>query len=68
MSEDKWKIVLVKFPRAVIEDVDKLVSLKFYPNRAEAIRLFVKDGVKRELWLWSRQVFDSSLRRVDKIE
>jgi len=42
------KIVSVHLPEAYVEAIDELVKAKLYPNRAEAIRMAVRDFVRRE--------------------
>lgn len=42
------KSVLVHIPSDDVEVLDKLVSLKYYPSRNEAIRFAVHDLVKKE--------------------
>ena len=46
------KIISVHLPEAYIEAIDELVRRKVYPNRAEAIRMAVRDLIRREAyWL-----------------
>jgi len=46
------KVVSVHLPEAYIEAIDELVRRKVYPNRAEAIRMAVRDLIRREAyWL-----------------
>jgi len=42
------KIVSVHLPEAYIEAIDELVRRKVYPNRAEVIRMAVRDLLRRE--------------------
>jgi len=42
------KIVTVHLPEAYLEAIDELVRMKVYPNRAEAIRMAVRDLIQRE--------------------
>jgi len=44
------KVITLNIPEPYIEALDELVTASMYPNRAEAIRLAVRDLVKRELW------------------
>lgn len=39
------KLYTVYFPRALIKKLDNLIERGLYPNRAEAIRLAVRDLV-----------------------
>jgi len=42
------KVVTVHLPEAYIEAIDQLVRRKLYPNRAEAIRMAVRDFIMEE--------------------
>jgi len=42
------KVVTVHLPEAYIDALDELVRRKMYPNRAEAIRMAVRDFIKNE--------------------
>jgi len=42
------KIVTVHLPEAYLEAIDELVRMKVYPNRAEVIRMAVRDLIQRE--------------------
>mgnify|MGYP001151855087 CR=1 FL=1 len=42
------KLITLYLPEPYLRALDKLVNAKFYPNRAEAIRLFVRDGIISE--------------------
>ena len=42
------KIVTVHLPEAYLEAIDELIRMKRYPNRAEAIRMAVRDFMKNE--------------------
>ena len=44
------KLVSVKIPEAQIEGVEKLVDVGLYPSRSAAIRVAVRDLLKKELW------------------
>jgi Arc/MetJ-type ribon-helix-helix transcriptional regulator len=44
------KLITLYLPEPYIEALDKLVSEKFYPNRAEAIRAAVRDLINNEVW------------------
>jgi len=44
------KVVTVHLPEAYVEAIDALVRRKVYPNRAEAIRMAVRDLIRREGW------------------
>jgi antitoxin ParD1/3/4 len=44
------KLITIHLPESYINDLDELVDGNFYPNRAEAIRLAVRDMLVAELW------------------
>ncbi|MEM2875884.1 MAG: ribbon-helix-helix domain-containing protein [Candidatus Bathyarchaeia archaeon] len=44
------KMITLYLPDLYIKALDRLVDEKFYPNRAEAIRVAVRDLIKMELW------------------
>jgi Arc/MetJ-type ribon-helix-helix transcriptional regulator len=44
------KVLSVHLPDAYIEGLAELVNLKFYANRSEAIRVAIRDLLRRELW------------------
>lgn len=44
------RVVTVHLPEAYLEAIDELVKRRLYPNRAEAIRMAVRDFIKEETW------------------
>jgi len=42
------RVVTVHLPEAYIEAIDQLVKRRMYPNRAEAIRMAVRDFIMEE--------------------
>ena len=44
------KLVTVKMPETYIEGLDELVKMGRYSSRSEAIRVAVRELLKRELW------------------
>ncbi|MCD6446257.1 ribbon-helix-helix protein, CopG family [Candidatus Bathyarchaeota archaeon] len=50
------KLITLYLPEPYIEALDKLVNERFYPNRAEAIRVAVRDLINSELWRRKRRV------------
>ena len=42
------KVVTVHLPEAYLEAIDELVKKRLYPNRAEVIRMAVRDLIRRE--------------------
>ena len=46
----KMKLVTLHVPEVYLDGLEKLVSSNLYPNRSEAIRIAIRDLLKRELW------------------
>jgi Arc/MetJ-type ribon-helix-helix transcriptional regulator len=46
----EMKLITVNLPEAYVNGIEKLILEKLYPNRSEAIRIAVRDLLKRELW------------------
>ena len=44
------KMITLYLPEPYIKALNKLVNEKFYPNRAEAIRVAIRDLINDELW------------------
>ena len=44
-------LVSVKMPKAYVRGLDALVERGAFPTRSEAIRVAIRDFLKRELWL-----------------
>jgi len=44
------KLITLYLPEPYLEALDKLVNERFYPHRAEAIRVAVRDLISVELW------------------
>ena len=44
------KLITLHLPEPYIEALDRLVQAKYYPNRAEAIRIAVRDLISVEAW------------------
>ena len=44
------KMITLHLPEPYIRALDRLVKEKFYPNRAEAIRVAVRDLLSAEAW------------------
>lgn len=47
---DSVKLVTVKLPERLIDDMDQLVKAGVYHNRSDAIRSAVRELLRRELW------------------
>jgi len=50
MSCVALRLVTVKLPEKLIDDVDQLVKAGIYHSRSDAIRAAVRDLLRRELW------------------
>lgn len=44
------KLVTVKMSDIYVNGLDKLVESGMYPSRSEAIRVAIRDLLRRELW------------------
>lgn len=44
------KMITLYVPETYLKALDQLVGEKFYPNRAEAIRVAIRDLVNEEVW------------------
>ncbi len=44
------KLVTLHVPETYIQGLEKLVQNNLYPNRSEAIRIAIRDLLKKELW------------------
>jgi len=44
------KLITLHLPQAYIDALDQLVEERFYPNRAEAIRVAIRDLISAEVW------------------
>lgn len=44
------KLITLYLPEPYIRALDRLVNDKYYPNRAEAIRVAVRDLLTDEVW------------------
>jgi antitoxin ParD1/3/4 len=49
-GRDKMKLITLYVPETYLKALDQLVGEKFYPNRAEAIRVAIRDLVNEEVW------------------
>jgi len=52
----RMKLISVKLPEVYLEGIEELVKTGFYPNRSEAIRVAIRDLLKRELWEKQRSI------------
>ena len=44
------RLITVKMSDIYVNSLDKLVELGMYPSRSEAIRVAIRDLLRRELW------------------
>jgi len=44
------KLITLYLPETYIKALDQLVDERFYPNRAEAIRVAIRDMISVEVW------------------
>lgn len=44
------KLITLNIPEIYLKDLDELVKEDLYPNRAEAIRVAVRDMLVNEVW------------------
>ncbi|MCW4025937.1 MAG: ribbon-helix-helix domain-containing protein [Candidatus Bathyarchaeota archaeon] len=44
------KLITIYLPEPYLEALDELVTSRFYPHRAEAIRVAIRDLISTELW------------------
>jgi len=44
------KLITLYLPEPYIKALDQLVNERFYPNRAEAIRVAIRDLITEEVW------------------
>ncbi len=45
------RLITVKMSDVYISSIDKLVEKGMYPSRSEAIRVAIRDLLRRELWI-----------------
>lgn len=46
----KMRMITLHLPETYIKELDQLVDERYYPNRAEAIRIAVRDLLSDEVW------------------
>lgn len=44
------RLITLHIPETYIRDLDQLVDDQYYPNRAEAIRIAIRDLLTDEVW------------------
>jgi len=53
------KLITIYLPEPYLEALDKLVERRYYPHRAEAIRVAIRDLISSELWGREKNAKDS---------
>lgn len=48
--KNSMKLITLYLPETYIKALDQLVNECFYPNRAEAIRVAIRDLISAEVW------------------
>lgn len=54
LRESNMKLITLYLPETYIKLLDQLVDERFYPNRAEAIRVAIRDLINEEVWRRAR--------------
>ena len=49
-GRDALKLITLHVPETYLRALDKLVNDRYYPNRAEAIRVAIRDLINEEVW------------------
>jgi antitoxin ParD1/3/4 len=49
-SVKRMKLITLYLPEPYLEALDELVTKRYYPHRAEAIRVAIRDLISMELW------------------
>jgi len=58
------RLITVYLPESYLKALDELVEERYYPSRAEAIRVAIRDLLNREFW--RREEEKSRLRRAEE--
>lgn len=56
------KLVTLLLPEAYIEGLDELVRENMYPSRSAAMRIAIRDLLKKELWTADEKPVDRDSR------
>ena len=59
------RIITVKIPEAYVRELDELVRLGIYPSRSEAIRVALRELLKKELY---NQAGEGDVQRAVRIQ
>jgi hypothetical protein len=54
------RLITVKMSEIYVKGLDKLVESGLYPSRSEAIRVAIRDLLRRELWVDGVPIVDTS--------
>ncbi|MFB0559657.1 MAG: ribbon-helix-helix domain-containing protein [Candidatus Lokiarchaeia archaeon] len=55
MKKPQMRLISIKVPTAYVDGLNKLVEMGIYPSRSEAIRVAIRDMLKKELWSRDRK-------------
>jgi len=55
----KMKLITLYLPEPYLDALDELVTKRYYPHRAEAIRVAIRDLISTELWEREKDAKDS---------
>jgi antitoxin ParD1/3/4 len=58
-SVKSMKLITLYLPEPYLEALDELVTKRYYPHRAEAIRVAIRDLISTELWGREKDAKDS---------
>jgi len=53
------KLITIYLPEPYLKALDELVEKRYYPHRAEAIRVAIRDLISNELWRREENAEDS---------
>jgi len=59
VGDEKMKLITIYLPEPYLEALDELVERRYYPHRAEAIRVAIRDLISSELWRREEHAKDS---------
>jgi antitoxin ParD1/3/4 len=59
------QLITVKMSEIYVNGLDKLVESGLYPSRSEAIRVAIRDLLRRELWVDGVPIIDNSDAQLD---
>jgi len=51
INKNEQRIITVRLPDAIIEDINSLVESGIYTNKSQVIRRALRDLLKKERWL-----------------